>query len=91
MFAAGDWNAALNELDIIEQEIWGHCKAAEKEELSVMRRKIQNLVLNKRVSQVVLKDAIRNYSRLLFDIRTARKMDLPRRSDPGRALTSGDY
>jgi len=85
-YVEGDFITALHHLDIIKQEIWGHTKKPEKEELNKRRNAVRNLTQGKRVSPNLIRIKLEDYSNYLFEIRTERKMDLPKKADPGKAL-----
>lgn len=83
-FAEGDFTRAFNACDLIEQEIWGHCTETERKQLEAMRQKI-SVVLSCR-NMTLLKNRIREYSKRLFEIKAARKMDMPVQADVRRSL-----
>lgn len=81
-----DYSSQLSFLFNVHREISGQMKTSEEEKARVMHRQIRSLISIKNMNAQSISDKLYEYELHLRTIMKDRKMDIPRRPDPGKAM-----
>ena len=81
-----DFRSAFDDLVLVEEEVWEYCKKEQKTLLDSSRKSIEILLGNPHTNPMILRHRLSEYSKLLFQVRVERNMDLPHKPDPKRAV-----